>query len=151
MKVYRSLPASAILGLVLIGAGVSFSMRAADPPGPVPTEEQLQRVLTERHASAEKAFRLERIKLENGRSTLEMVCLAARRVRDAELDLKTRPEERVTVLSRHLATMRQLEQQARKRVETGTLAPGDEEVPRYWRLTAEAELLRAQREAGAAK
>jgi hypothetical protein len=113
--------------------------------------EETQALLNARFDSATKALRAERIKLDNGKSTFEAVNQAAQRVRDAEVELSTTPDGQITALTKHVALMREFEQDAAKRIEAGALAVGDDETPRYWRLTAEVELLRAKRAAAATK
>jgi multidrug resistance efflux pump len=113
--------------------------------------DETQALLNARFESATKALRTERTKLDNGKSTFEAVYQAARRVRDAEVELSTTPDGQITALTKHVALMRQFEQDAAKRIEVGALAPGDAEALRYWRLTAEIELLRAKRAATATK
>jgi beta-lactamase regulating signal transducer with metallopeptidase domain/multidrug resistance efflux pump len=113
--------------------------------------DETQALLNARFESATKALRTERTKLDNGKSTFEAVYQAARRVRDAEVELSATPDGQITALTKHVALMRQFEQDAAKRIEVGALAPGDAEALRYWRLTAEIELLRAKRAATATK
>jgi hypothetical protein len=114
-------------------------------------DDELQRLLTARLDSATKALRIERDKLASGRTTFQVVCQAAQCLLAAQLDLSATAEERVAALTNQVALMRQLEQEAAKRLEAGILPVGDDEVVRYWRLTAEVELLRAKRVATSTK
>ena len=147
-----------MLGLAIVctallgGWVVTRSHAAADATATKQApDDELQRLLSTRFDCATKAFRFERAKLDNGKSSFEMVCQAAQRVLAAELELSTTAEQRVAALARHVALMRQFEQEAAKRVEVGVLPVGDDEAPRCWRLTAEVELLRAKRVSALAK
>jgi hypothetical protein len=62
-----------------------------------------------------------------------------------ENEKDTAADQRVNAFTKHVALMRQLEQETARRIEHGALSPGEDETPRYWRLTAEVELLRAKR------
>ena len=138
----------AIVGFALIGWLVTRSYAAAQaPPGNAAADEELKQLLSERFDSATKALQIERMKLDSGRSTHEMMYQAARRALEAELELKNTPAARVAALNRHVTLMRQFEREAAKKVEIGVLPVGDAESPRYWRLTAEVELVRAKRAA----
>jgi hypothetical protein len=142
----------AIICLALLGGWVATrSHAAADATTRQAPDDEMQALLNARFDSATKALRAERIKLDNGKSTFEAVYQAARRVRDAEVELSTTPDGQITALTKHVALMLQFERDAAKRIDTGALAPGDAEAPRYWRLNAEVELLRAKRAATATK
>jgi hypothetical protein len=114
-------------------------------------DDELQRLLTARLDSATKALRVERAKLDNGKTTFETVYQAAQRMLDAELALSTTADQRVSAVTKHVALMRQFEQDAVKRIEYGALAPGEDETARCLRLTAEVELLRVKRAGATAK
>ena len=137
----------AIICAALLGGWVATrSLAAADATATRQApDDELQRLLTARFDSAAKALRLERTKLDKGKSTFETVYQAAQRVLDAELALSTTADGRVTALTKHVELMRQFEQDAARRVEQGVLPVGDDETPRYWRLTAEVDLLRLKR------
>jgi hypothetical protein len=114
-------------------------------------DDEMQQLLRSRFDSATKALRTERTKFEKGTTTLETVYHAARRMREAELELSTTTDGQIDALTKHVALMRQFEQDVSKRIERGQLAVGDDETPRCWRLSAEVELLRAKRAATTAK
>ncbi len=143
----------AIVCAILLGGWVvTRSHAAANTTAPMQApDDELQRLLTARFDSATKALRVERAKLDSGKSTLEIFYQAAQRVLAAELDLSTTAEARVTALTKHLTLMRQLEQEAAKKIQVGVLPVGDDEAPRCWRLSAQVDLLRAERVAAPAK
>ena len=104
-----------------------------------------QQLLRERHDSASQLFQGERRKFDDGKTTLEAILSAAARLRDARLHLAAQPE--TVIRAEHLALMREMEQNERKRV--GFPNPDGIELARFWRLSAEVDLLRAQRAAAA--
>ena len=147
-----------MLGLTVVcttllgGWVVTRSHAAAEPTATRQApDDELQRLLTARFDSATKALRVERAKLDNGKSNFEMVYQAAQRVLAAELDLNTTAAERLVALTTHVELMRQFEQEAARKVQVGVLPAGSDEAPRCWRLTAEVELLRAKRVSAGAK
>ncbi len=143
----------AIVGSTLLGGWVvtpTYPATGATAMRSAPDDE-LQRLLTARLDSATKALRFARAKLDLGQSSFETVYQAAQRVLTAELDLSATAEERVAVLTKHVALMRQFEQDAVTRIKVGVLPRGDDETARCCRLTAEVELLRAKRAATSAK
>jgi hypothetical protein len=138
----------AIVSFALVGWLVMRSYAAAQTQAGKPAaDEELQQLLTERFESATKALQIERLKLDSGKSSHEMMYQAARRLLEAELELDATPAGRVAALNKHVTLMRQFEREAAKKVEIGVLPVGDAETPRYWRLTAEVELVRAKRAA----
>ena len=136
-----------ICGALLCGWVITRALAADAPAAKQTSDEELQRLLTARLDSATKSLQSARVKLNKGAGTLEAVYQAAQRVLDAELELSTKADDRVTVLIKHVALMRDFEQDTAKKIERGMLAVGDDETPRCWRLTAEVELLRAKRAA----
>jgi hypothetical protein len=147
MLITLAIACTALLG----GWIVTRSHAAADTAGTKQQDDELQLLLSARFESATKALRLERAKLDAGKSTTEALYQSAQRVLEAELALNPTTEGRVAALTKHVDVMRQFEEEALKRVERGILPMGEDETPRYWRLSAEIELLRLKRTAKAAK
>lgn len=108
------------------------------------TEDELHQLLLARYVCATNALSIEQFRLERGVLNDEMIWRAAERIRDAELELAANPDRQIAVLTKYLVLMRQREQQVSNRVAVGAVRPTDLGIARYWRLTAEADLLRAK-------
>lgn len=93
-----------------------------------------------------RLLQVERRKFADGKSTLERVLSAAARQRNARLELAAQPE--IVIRAEYLTLMRELEDDETKRLGLPELVAPGIELARYWRLSAEIDLLRAQRTAG---
>jgi hypothetical protein len=108
-------------------------------------DPELKRLVEERLQVARSALEAEQKKLQFGKSTPEEVFRLRSLVIEAQLALTGAPQEEIPLREQQVALAAQMEQEVRKKVEVGAAAPSDELLPRYWRLTAECDLLKAKR------
>ena len=116
--------------------------------------DHLRKLLKERYNAALAAATVRFMEFLAGRSTLnEGLYRAARRLLDAEMDLSDKPADRIKVREKFLALAKDLEEIERGRHQAGRTSPAEYETARYFRLTAEVDLLKAKRrlEAGQGK
>jgi hypothetical protein len=108
-------------------------------------EDRFQQLLKSRYDSALKIFQIEETLVERGRSTLANLCVSARRVRDAALDLSSKREDQLAAHNQYLAVVRRFEENVNKVAESGMASPSDKELARYLRCDAEIALLKTAR------
>ena len=110
------------------------------------TDPQIRRLLKERYDVAVNAYEWERKKAAAGKSTTEQIFHFAQMVVDAEVELAETPEQVIAARESRLKIAKQWEAETESRVQIGSLSPGDKNMARYWRLTAEIELARTKRD-----
>jgi outer membrane protein TolC len=119
-----------------------------DKPLPIdPKEDELQQVLKKRVNAALAEVRDHHERLQKGRGTLDRFLDSCRRLFEARMDLYQKPAERVPVLERYLEVAKDMEGVLEARQKAGLGTRADVERIRFGRLTIEAALLKARREA----
>jgi hypothetical protein len=143
MRTLSLIQFGALLAFVLCGCSSTSTAVKRPAKSEWQKDAGYRELLRARQNSASQLLQGERRKLDNGRTTLEAVLSAAARLRDARLDLAAEPE--TVIREEHLALMREMEKQVKSAM--GFPRPDLEELARYWRLSAEVDLLRAQKAA----
>ncbi len=107
--------------------------------------DQLLQLLQSRYDSALKIYQIEESLVGMGRSTLFNLCEAARRVRDASLELFPTREAQIEAHNRYCQIVRRFEESVSKSAEAGAVPKTDKELANYMRCDAEISLLKASK------
>jgi hypothetical protein len=86
-----------------------------------------------------------------GRGGVDVFVEPVQRLVQAGLEVDDTPAEKIALLTRYVELTKSVEDLAQARVEAGQATPADLHQARYRRLSAEIQLLRAEREADRAK
>ena len=150
MKTKRYLLILALTLLLLLAGWIGTrSLLAEHSPAPNPTQpgtdDRLHQLVQARYESARKVFQIEAALVEGGKSTLLNLCEAARRVRDAAVELSPAKEDVMAAHAQYLQVIRRFEASVNKVADAGMAPPLDKELARYLRCDAEIALLKASR------
>jgi hypothetical protein len=140
--------------------GKSSAMQISPRQWSPERDPEIRRLLRERLEAATNAntfanFTLNHTKIKTAEQRLRMnklyadtELLTARLIPDSELELAETPEQVIAAREKQVIARKALEAKQDWRINAGMLAPNEQQQDRYWRLTAELELLRAKREFG---
>ena len=114
-------------------------------------DDELQKLLIERFNVAVTELQGRYQEFVNGRATLESFGEVARRLVNAELEVRTQSADQITALERYVDLMRHIEKRVEERQKAGVGTAAEVAQARYARLDAEISLLRAKRTADPVK
>jgi RNA polymerase sigma factor (sigma-70 family) len=106
--------------------------------------DRLKKLLKERADTALEEWDARNKEFLAGRATLDSVHGAARRLRDAQLELSETKEERLAALGKYLQLMKAVEEVQQARYDAGRIPIQDLKESKYYRLEAEILLERAK-------
>lgn len=110
------------------------------------TDDDLVKLLKLRHNAAAKELQIALMAYRHGTASSESAFGAARRVGHSRLELAKTADEKIAIRKELLELAKQIEEQTRAMHEAAIVPATDYYRARYFRLDAEIELVRAQRE-----
>ena len=113
---------------------------AADPDAK--TDAEIVKLQKERVTTLREAVKATKESLDAGTVTLDRLAAAARMLLDAELELATRPAERIAARQAYLVLVVAMDKQSEARFAAGVLTTSERAMARAARLQAEIELRR---------
>jgi hypothetical protein len=135
-----------IISLLILSDRMFFKAKAettasAQKSGQSPDRELLE----QRYKAAAEILNAERMASRIGGSTIKRICRAARRAHKAEIALHSDQEKLISLHTKYVTLLRDMEKRAEAHRSAGLLHQRDVTLFRYWRLTGEIELLRVKR------
>ena len=135
-----------IISLLFLSDRMFFKAKAeTTAPAQMIGQRPDRELLEQRYKAAAEILNAERMSFQIGESSIKRICRAARRAHKAEIALHSGQEELIALHTKHVTLLREMEKIAEAKRSAGLLHQRDETLIRYWRLTGEIELLKAQR------
>jgi outer membrane protein TolC len=135
-----------MLTTIYLGMVLAFAADADAEPAEKPdakTQERIKKLLTERRDTLKKAVDARKEEFEAGRITLDEMLGVAKKFLQAELDLATKPAERLAAYEEFLKVAKESEEILKTKYEAGRASQVDYFLAKAARLEAEAGWLKA--------